>query len=245
MTILTTLDLETLQPGWTPPEDKPDAFAPLPFHEPCVMVWLVVDTDATDLEAKFCLNVHAANRDGYAETDALSCLGLDLERSDRLVTWNGRGFDMPVLGLRALKHEADWSFWLGMRHRYGNYKQDLVHYDLMDQLCDQGGARAMPMDGVCQLLGFPGKGDIKGSDVAKVWPVDPERVVTYCVEDVLHTWLIYLRWINTFKANNQKSWEHLAKMFDDTLLWASGLPELEQWYGRWVASRPVIDEVPF
>jgi 3'-5' exonuclease len=126
--------------------------------------------------------------------------GLDRFTPD-LVSWNGAGFDLPVLHYRSLLHgitaarywetgDADSSF------RYSNYlgRFHWRHMDLMDILSGfQGRGRASLQDVAC-LLGLPGKIGMHG---AQVWEVFRQggiaRIRDYCETDVLNTYLIYLR----------------------------------------------------
>ena len=118
-----------------------------------------------------------------------------------LVSWNGGGFDLPVLHYRALRHGvAAPRYWeIGDEDRdfrYNNYlnRYHWRHLDLMDVLSAfQARARA-PLDGVATLLGFPGTAGMTG---AEVWPTflagDVQRIRDYCETDVLNTYLVYLR----------------------------------------------------
>jgi predicted PolB exonuclease-like 3'-5' exonuclease len=126
--------------------------------------------------------------------------GLDRYSPD-LVSWNGGGFDLPVLHYRCLKAgvtaarywetgEDDTSF------RYNNYLSRFHwrHLDLMDVLAGfQPRARASLAD-TAALLGFPGKLGFSGD---KVWGAYLEgqllAIRQYCETDVLNTYLIYLR----------------------------------------------------
>ncbi|MBK6909303.1 MAG: hypothetical protein IPH08_20140 [Rhodocyclaceae bacterium] len=49
------------------------------------------------------------------------------------------------------------------------------------------------MDKLCKVLGIPGKGDFDGSMVASTWPTDPQKVISYCEDDVIRTRSIYQR----------------------------------------------------
>lgn len=49
------------------------------------------------------------------------------------------------------------------------------------------------MDRLCRAFGIEGKGDFDGSQVAATWPVDPGKVIAYCVEDVKRTRQLYKR----------------------------------------------------
>lgn len=118
-----------------------------------------------------------------------------------LVSWNGGGFDLPVLHYRALKAGiAAPRYWeLGdtdRDYRYNNYLNRFHwrHIDLMDVLAGfQGRARAK-LEEIALLLGFPGKLGMSGD---KVWEAylagDIAGIRNYCETDVLNTYLIYLR----------------------------------------------------
>jgi predicted PolB exonuclease-like 3'-5' exonuclease len=132
-----------------------------------------------------------------------------------LVTWNGRGFDLPVLSMRSLMHGIPFGWYYdnrGMRYRYS----DEGHLDLMDFLGDYGAARNMKLNDMAHLIGLPGKTDMTGAsvhDVVKtsqksaVWSDDPEwqakakaeakekmdSVGRYCLQDAIQTALIFLR----------------------------------------------------
>jgi predicted PolB exonuclease-like 3'-5' exonuclease len=200
-----TLDIETVPSDtWTSPADEPDKFPPIPHHIPVVISYMVNGK----LEEPYV----RAGHDADAEQKFLVILGAALSTADRIVTWNGRGFDMPLLNLRAMLHRVDWKFWPAKRHRFGNYKQDLVHYDMMDLIGDQGYVR-MKLDDVCRLLRIPGKDDIDGSQVKRVWAEEggPKRVKQYCEEDVVRTYLVYLRYVETMTAVSSEKARQLAE----------------------------------
>jgi len=122
--------------------------------------------------------------------------------SPTLVSWNGCGFDLPVLHYRALRHGVpaprywetgaeDQSF------RFNNYvnRYHERHTDLMDVLSAYQARASAPLDEIAVLLGFPGK---MGRSGAHVWDqyqagqIDDIR--NYCETDALNTYLIYLRY---------------------------------------------------
>lgn len=116
----------------------------------------------------------------------------------QLVTWNGRGFDLPVVNLRALKHKISMGWYYqedGMRYRYS----DGGHCDLMDYLGDHGAGRNMKLHDVCRLVGLPGKtGDVSGGSVAAVVAAGDDEtammgVGSYCMRDALQTALVFVR----------------------------------------------------
>lgn len=118
-----------------------------------------------------------------------------------LVSWNGGGFDLPVLHYRALKHgvqarrywdtgNEDSSFkWNNYLSRYHQR-----HLDLMDVLAMYNGRANAPLDQIATLLGFPGKMGMSGAKVFDAFQGgDIKGIRDYCETDVLNTWLVYLR----------------------------------------------------
>lgn len=118
-----------------------------------------------------------------------------------LVSWNGAGFDLPVLHYRALKHgvvarrywetgSEDQSF------RWNNYLSRFHerHTDLMDVLSGYQPRAKASLSDMAYLLGLPGKLGFSGD---KVWDAyvagDLQGIRRYCETDVLNTWLVYLR----------------------------------------------------
>ena len=119
----------------------------------------------------------------------------------QLVSWNGGGFDLPVLHYRALVHGvAAPRYWdLGEDDRdfkWNNYisRYHTRHLDLMDLLSMYQPRAVAPLDAMAQLCGFPGK---LGMDGSQVWPAYREgriqAIRAYCETDALNTYLLYLR----------------------------------------------------
>ncbi len=118
-----------------------------------------------------------------------------------LVSWNGSGFDLPVLSYRALLHgvnaERYWEMGDSDREfRYNNYLNRFHwrHVDLMDVLGGfQIGGRAS-LEQVATLLGFPGKLGMSGDQVwGRYQAGELQAIRDYCETDALNTYLIYLR----------------------------------------------------
>lgn len=125
--------------------------------------------------------------------------GIDRYSPD-LVSWNGAGFDLPVLHYRAMKHGiAAPRYWESGDNdrdfRYNNYlsRYHWRHTDLMDVLSAFQPRARVSLDQAATLLGFPGKLGMSGD---KVWPTflagDLKAIRDYCETDVLNTWLVYL-----------------------------------------------------
>jgi len=119
-----------------------------------------------------------------------------------LVSWNGSGFDLPVLHYRALKHGVNaaryWDTGEGDRDfKWNNYisRYHWRHIDVMDVLAGFQPRASAPLDQVAVMLGLPGKMGMSG---ASVWDHYNEgklnEIRNYCETDVLNTYLVYLHW---------------------------------------------------
>jgi predicted PolB exonuclease-like 3'-5' exonuclease len=111
-----------------------------------------------------------------------------------LVTWNGRGFDLPVLALRALRHGLSFGWYyrgIGYRYRFS----EEGHLDLCDVLADHGAAKMTSLDGAARVIGLPGKGDVDGSQVEGLFHGGQiEALRHYCLSDVAQTAFLLLRY---------------------------------------------------
>lgn len=119
----------------------------------------------------------------------------------QLVSWNGGGFDLPVLNYRALAHGvAAPKFWDqgedDRDFRFNSYigRYHARHLDLMDVLAMYQPRNNAPLDEVAQLAGLPGKIGVGG---AQVWPAYLEgrmaEIRDYCEADTANTYLLFLR----------------------------------------------------
>lgn len=119
----------------------------------------------------------------------------------QIVSWNGGGFDLPVLHYRALLHKVRAPrYWdLGdddREFKWNNYisRYHTRHLDLMDLLALYQPRACVPLDDLAKLLGFPGKLGMDGSQVWAAWQRGEQAAIRdYCETDVVNTWLVYLR----------------------------------------------------
>jgi predicted PolB exonuclease-like 3'-5' exonuclease len=111
-----------------------------------------------------------------------------------IVTWNGRGFDLPVLALRALRFGADFRWYYrgeGYRYRFS----EEGHLDLCDLLADHGAAKMTSLDGAARVIGLPGKDGVDGSQVEGLFQAGQiEALRRYCLSDVAQTAFVFLRY---------------------------------------------------
>jgi predicted PolB exonuclease-like 3'-5' exonuclease len=121
--------------------------------------------------------------------------------SPQLVSWNGGGFDLPVLHYRSLVHGiVARRYWdLGEDDRdfkWNNYlsRYHTRHLDLMDILALYQPRANAPLDELAKLMGYPGKLGMDGSQVWRAFQAGEIAAIrNYCETDVVNTYLVYLR----------------------------------------------------
>lgn len=121
--------------------------------------------------------------------------------SPQLVSWNGGGFDLPVLHYRGLVNAvAAPKYWdMGEEDRdfkWNNYisRYHARHTDLMDLLALYQARANAPLDALAKLCGFPGKMGMDGSQVWQAFQAGQlEEIRNYCETDVVNTYLVYCR----------------------------------------------------
>lgn len=118
-----------------------------------------------------------------------------------LVSWNGGGFDLPVLHYRALLHgvSAPYYFEVGDNEQSARYNHYLgrfhwKHIDMMDVLSGYQARAVAPLNDIAKMCGLPGKLETDGSQVQTLWNAGAhEQICDYCETDVLNTYGVFLR----------------------------------------------------
>ncbi|MBN2436187.1 MAG: ribonuclease H-like domain-containing protein [Spirochaetes bacterium] len=117
-----------------------------------------------------------------------------LDKKASLVTFNGRGFDVPLMELMAYRYGHEMKRHLtdkfGTRFRFGTR-----HIDLQDFI---GNYNAIGVFGglnmLAKTIGLPGKTDTAGDQVYDLYREGKiEQINDYCIHDVLDTYLVFLR----------------------------------------------------
>lgn len=213
-----------------------EEFLPLAFHRIVAISCVLRSRDG--------LKLWSLGDPEAGEAELIERFFEGIERfSPVLVTWNGCGFDLPVLHYRALKAgvraprywevgDEDASF------RYNNYlaRFHWRHIDLMDVLSGyQTRARASLAD-TAALLGLPGKLGFDGSRVWDAWLAgEIVRIRRYCETDALNTYLIYLRFeAMRGRLARERLDEEVARV--KALLHAGGEPHHEEFLRAWEAA---------
>ena len=132
--------------------------------------------------------------EGKDEAGMLADFATFVERErPHLVTYNGRGFDLPVILLRALRHGVPLRFYYQDRDYRFRYSQE-GHLDLCDFLSEHGAARSLSLDAAARLIGLPGKVGVDGSQVEGLHASGQiDAIRRYCLSDVLQTAFLFLR----------------------------------------------------
>jgi len=218
--------------GWGPNVGAsplpPDSVAPEPTpHDADAQTWAAWQSERTalgksdmvplHLQRVLCISCvfrHAdglkvrsfVDRDGQSEGLVIQSFFQAIERhSPQLVSWNGGGFDLPVLHYRGLMHGVEanryWDMGDGGDHdsrefKWNNYisRYHTRHLDLMDLLAMYQPKNNAPLDAMAKLCGFPGKLGMSGAEVYPAWlRGEVEAIRQYCETDVLNTYLLYCR----------------------------------------------------
>jgi len=161
--------------------------------------------------------------------------------SPQLVSWNGGGFDLPVLHYRSLVHRITapkyWDMGEDDRdYKWNNYisRYHMRHLDLMDLLALYQARANAPLDQIAQLCGFPGK---LGMDGSQVWGAyqrgELAAIRHYCETDVMNTYLVFLRFQLMKGALTQDGYAEEEKIVRTFLVENKGQEHWQKFAGSW------------
>lgn len=164
--------------------------------------------------------------------------GID-KHTPTLVTWNGSGFDLPVLHYRGLINGVQAPRYWDLGEDDSNFKWNnyigrfhMRHTDLMDVLAGYSPRAFAPLDEMAVLLGLPGKMGMSGS---KVWDQFKDGKIKdirdYCETDALNTYLIYLHWQHVRGHLTDAALAQEYEVVKQTL--AKGEPHLQEFLKVW------------
>ncbi len=166
--------------------------------------------------------------------------GID-KYSPQLVSWNGGGFDLPVLHYRSLIHGLQarryWDMGEDDREfKWNNYlsRYHTRHLDLMDLLALYQPRANAPLDELAKLMGFPGK---LGMDGSQIWGAfqsgEISAIRNYCETDVVNTYLVFLRFQLMRGIFDNEQYQRECELVRFTL---SKSPEAhwQEFLGQWV-----------
>lgn len=193
-------DIEAIPDPMFPPVAPPKEGERSEFRAP--PYWQVVTIGCLLLEECPCIEcagmrayrvVKVGNITG-TEFDQLEKFAILMQdRKIRLVSFNGRGFDLPTIAARCFRYGIRCLEYYSRRDIRYRYSEE-GHLDLMDFLADYGATRHGKLDAWAKLCGFPGKVGVDGSEVeGLVARGELEAVENYCLCDVVQTAAVFLR----------------------------------------------------
>ncbi len=219
----------------TSPDDPEGVFVPVTFHVPVAVAVAKVGRDYRLRDVALL----DAPRFDPQEIVSLFWRGVEAFRVARLVDFNGRGFDLPLLTLSAFRfgiscprYFADERF--GFRYRFTD-----KHIDLMEWMTEYGAFRMKGgLDLLAKMLGSPGKMDTRGSQVEAMYHGgEVQRINDYCLHDTLDTYFVFLR---TRVLLGELTIEEEQRIVGESRAWIadkiSDFPALEQYlenFGDW------------
>lgn len=172
------------------------------------------------------LRVWSLGNEDADEQDIITRFFHGIEKyTPTLVSWNGTGFDLPVLHYRALLHGiAAPRYWevgqMDTQFKWNNYlsRYHYRHMDIMDLLAGFTPRANAPLDDLAVMLGFPGKMGVKGSQVWALYQQQKiKQIRDYCETDVLNTYLVYLRFEKMRGMLSEADYEEECLLLKDTL----------------------------
>ena len=180
--------------------DGKNSFPRQPFHKVVAISFLEAEIERDSGQEGYVLkDLRSGGEAGFDEKQLLQGFFTYVERiRPRLVSFNGRTFDLPVLKYRAMVHgiSAPWLHksgdkWNSYSYRYASD----WHCDLLDVLSDFGASARVKLNEVCAAFGIAGKFGVDGSKVAEMMDAGQiDEIRHYCETDVLNTYLVYLRY---------------------------------------------------
>lgn len=222
---LACVDIETISGE----EMEDGGFPPWPTHTPVCASILTADLDAHGIW-HFTIETVRFGEDEEP-----------LERIDELlcgracVSYNGRGFDLPVLMLTA---QATRNFSLpaltaaATESRYASAR----HVDLADKYANYGAARGASLARLCEAVGVAAKVTAHGDEVGALYDEGRiDEIVEYCEGDVASTLLLFahcramekgdagyhaslvwqlIRWINDRELEHLKPFTEVERLDD-------------------------------
>ena len=116
-----------------------------------------------------------------------------------LITFNGRGYDLPVLEFGAFRHGISLPAWFNVESRSFEQSRNRYnidrHIDLQDLFSNFSAVRVNGgLNLLSNMIYKPGKSGIDGSQVQGLYfNGESEKINDYCRCDVLDTYFVFLR----------------------------------------------------
>ena len=179
--------------------DGKNSFLRQPFHQVITISFLEaeIERDFNGQEIYHLLDIRSGADLLALEAELVKGFFSHLKKKfSRLVSFNGKNFDMPVLKYAAMKHEVDAAWLYKSGDKWNNYNQRYSldwHCDLAEAFSDFGSSAKVKMNELCATFGLPGKLGVDGSQVMQMYDEGRlQEIRNYCETDVINTYLLYL-----------------------------------------------------
>lgn len=178
-------------------------FLPIAFHKIISIAALICDDFGRFIKVG---NFACDNADSHPnESEILGDFLRYLNKNNpKLVSFNGRAFDLPTIMIRAMKYNLSAESYFEIdnaehnKNKWDNYRarySENFHIDLLDAISSFGAVRGLKLDIVCKMVGLVGKFDTSGDDVYRLFYEKKfKKIDEYCQSDVLNTYWLYLKY---------------------------------------------------
>ncbi len=179
--------------------DQKNPFLRQPFHQIIAISFLQaeIQRDFNGNEFYHLIDIRSGGDLMSNESELVKGFFSHLKKNfSRLVSFNGRNFDLPVLKYRAMKHKIECSWLYKTGDKWNNFNQRYSldwHCDLAEAFSDFGASAKVKMNELCAVLNLPGKIGVDGSQVSQMFEDGKLlEIRNYCETDVINTYLLYL-----------------------------------------------------
>jgi predicted PolB exonuclease-like 3'-5' exonuclease len=178
--------------------DGKNSFLRQPFHKVVAISFLEAEIIRDGNQEQYILKeIRSGGNISSSEEELVKGFFAHLKKQPpRLVSFNGRSFDLPVLKYRAIKYgiAAPWLYKSGDKWNSYTSRYSLDwHCDLLEAYSDFGTSARVKMNELCAIFNLPGKIGIDGSMVSEYYDAGKiEEIRNYCETDVINTYLLYL-----------------------------------------------------
>lgn len=182
---------------WDQKEASGSEFLPVMFHKVVAISAVMAD--------EFGRFLRVSTMKGENEQEILAkFINFINEYNPRLISFNGRGFDLPMIMVRSMRYnlscpayfesdnkELNKNKWENYRSRYDGR----FHLDLLDHISDFRAVSGLKLDTLCASLNLPGKYDIHGDQVMQLFFAgEIAKINEYCESDTLNTYWLFLKY---------------------------------------------------
>lgn len=215
-------DIEICNNAFQEQEQKTGSpFLPLPFHKIISISAVICDDN--------CNFIKVGNyASGESEREIIGDFLSHFNKSNpKLVSFNGRNFDIPLIMLRAMKYNLNANAYFETENikqnktKWENYRSrysENFHIDLFDCLSSFGAARGIRLDVICKMANIPGKFDTSGDDVFRLYyEGSMQKIDEYCQSDVLNTYWLFLKYLLLQDKIGLEEYKALLDVFFDKI----------------------------